>query len=82
MYVKGAPDRLMHLCATQVAPAGPAGTGSDVHTVPLDPSFWQQAQAELSSKGLRVLALCRCGLGCCWGSQAGGAAGAAACCTL
>lgn len=56
MYVKGAPDRLMPLCKTQVAAAN--GNGSGV--VPLDPGFWQRAQAGLSSQGLRVLALCRC----------------------
>jgi hypothetical protein len=27
---------------------------------PLDVEFWQSAQEELSSQGLRVLALCRC----------------------
>lgn len=56
MYVKGAPDRLMPLCKTQVV-TGTAG-GSE-RAAPLDAAFWQQAQAGLSSKGLRVLALCR-----------------------
>lgn len=58
MYVKGAPDRLMPLCKTQVT-----GTGDASQVAPLDPGFWQQAQAGLSSKGLRVLALCRYVLG-------------------
>jgi magnesium-transporting ATPase (P-type) len=54
MYVKGAPDRLMALCKAQVT-----GTGDVNQVAPLDPGFWQQSQAGLSSKGLRVLALCR-----------------------
>jgi magnesium-transporting ATPase (P-type) len=56
LYVKGAPDRLMPLCKSQLT-----GAGDVTQTAPLDPSFWQHAQAGLSSKGLRVLALCRCG---------------------
>lgn len=54
LYVKGAPDRLMPLCSSQVT-----GTGDMRQTAPLDASFWQHTQAGLSSKGLRVLALCR-----------------------
>jgi magnesium-transporting ATPase (P-type) len=54
MYVKGAPDRLMPLCTSQV-------TGDDLEApvAPLDPALWHQSQADLSSQGLRVLALCR-----------------------
>jgi magnesium-transporting ATPase (P-type) len=53
MYVKGAPDRLLPLCASQLA-------GDDWgETVPVQVEFWQAAQAEMSKKGLRVLALCR-----------------------
>ncbi|KAG2429432.1 hypothetical protein HYH02_014087 [Chlamydomonas schloesseri] len=53
MYVKGAPDRLLPLCNTQIA-------DNDLgRTAPLDPGFWKAQQAELSSRGLRVLALCR-----------------------
>ncbi|KIZ06536.1 ATPase, P-type (transporting), HAD superfamily, subfamily IC, partial [Monoraphidium neglectum] len=52
MYVKGAPDRLLPLCRAQVA-------DNDVSvTSPLDIGLWQQAQADLSNQGLRVLALC------------------------
>ncbi|KAF8067390.1 ctpF [Scenedesmus sp. PABB004] len=54
LYVKGAPERLLPLCSSQVA-------GDDLRAapVPLDAGFWTAAQAELSSRGLRVLALCR-----------------------
>ncbi|KAG2431550.1 hypothetical protein HXX76_009564 [Chlamydomonas incerta] len=53
MYVKGAPDRLLPLCNSQIA-------DNDLgRTSPLDPGFWKTQQAELSSRGLRVLALCR-----------------------
>lgn len=50
--MKGAPDRLLPLCSSQLGVNGEAGQ-------PLDPHFWRQAQEELSSQGLRVLALCR-----------------------
>ena len=53
MFVKGAPDRLLTLCSAQVA-------GDDQPQLArLDLHFWQQAQADLSSQGLRVIALCR-----------------------
>jgi magnesium-transporting ATPase (P-type) len=54
MYVKGAPDRLLPLCVDQIQ-------GDDVGVAKgaLDKGFWDQAQADLSSQGLRVLALCR-----------------------
>lgn len=32
---------------------------------PLDSDFWSKQQEELSSQGLRVLALCRCVVHCC-----------------
>ncbi|KAF6261592.1 cation transporting ATPase [Scenedesmus sp. NREL 46B-D3] len=54
IFVKGAPDRLMPLCKSQVA-----GDDISVPSAPLDLGFWQEQQAALSSKGLRVLALCR-----------------------
>jgi len=57
LYVKGAPDRLMPLCRSQVM-----GQGDVSATAPLDQHFWKDAQAALSSKGLRVLVLCRCAL--------------------
>ncbi|GBF96342.1 carbonate dehydratase [Raphidocelis subcapitata] len=54
MFVKGAPDRLLPLCATQVA-------ADDLSAPPalLDADFWHEQQAALSKQGLRVLALCR-----------------------
>jgi magnesium-transporting ATPase (P-type) len=54
IFVKGAPDRLMPLCHSQVV-----GDDVKVPHAPLDLGFWQEQQAQLSSKGLRVLALCR-----------------------
>lgn len=61
IYVKGAPDRLLPMCASQLKGAGlsqvNAMRSSDLS--PVDPQFWLQAQEELSSQGLRVLALCR-----------------------
>uniref|UniRef100_A0A383V2S6 Cation-transporting P-type ATPase N-terminal domain-containing protein n=1 Tax=Tetradesmus obliquus TaxID=3088 RepID=A0A383V2S6_TETOB len=54
IFVKGAPDRLLPLCKSQVA-----GDDVSMPAAPLDLGFWQEQQAQLSSKGLRVLALCR-----------------------
>ncbi|GBF92410.1 carbonate dehydratase [Raphidocelis subcapitata] len=65
LYVKGAPDRLMPMCKGQLKGDGPehfAATGPSA-LAPLDAAFWRQAQEELSSQGLRVLALCRGELG-------------------
>eukprot|EP00879_Flechtneria_rotunda_P009621 GHRR01010068.1.p1 GENE.GHRR01010068.1~~GHRR01010068.1.p1 ORF type:complete len:704 (+),score=209.17 GHRR01010068.1:84-2195(+) len=53
MYVKGAPDRLLPLCDSQVEGVQLSQSG------PLDAKYWKAAQAEMSSQGLRVLALCR-----------------------
>jgi magnesium-transporting ATPase (P-type) len=62
IFVKGAPDRLMPLCGSQLADdeletirGGHGGAGM----VPLQPKFWEAAQEQLSSQGLRVLAICR-----------------------
>eukprot|EP00882_Tetradesmus_deserticola_P009077 GHRQ01009576.1.p1 GENE.GHRQ01009576.1~~GHRQ01009576.1.p1 ORF type:complete len:554 (+),score=246.57 GHRQ01009576.1:243-1904(+) len=62
MYVKGAPDRLMPMCRGQLAGDGSAASADSAggELAPLDVEFWQAAQEELSSQGLRVLALCRC----------------------
>jgi magnesium-transporting ATPase (P-type) len=55
MFVKGAPERLLPICRAQVV-------GDDLARLePLDAPFWLKAQADLSSQGLRVIALCRCG---------------------
>jgi magnesium-transporting ATPase (P-type) len=70
MYVKGAPDRLLPMCCGQLAEdsgaasaatAAAAASGGEpaAALAPLDVEFWQQCQEELSSQGLRVLALCR-----------------------
>ena len=46
--VKGAPERVLAMCANQAGPAGPA---------PLDIAFWDQAAHQIASQGQRVLAL-------------------------
>ncbi|MCD6031428.1 MAG: carbonate dehydratase [Thermomicrobiales bacterium] len=48
IYVKGAPERLLAMCATEHSPAGDR---------PLDPAFWQARVEALASQGQRVLAL-------------------------
>jgi magnesium-transporting ATPase (P-type) len=53
LYVKGASDRLLPLCKTQYA------ADDLTKTAPVDLGFWHKAQSELSSQGLRVLALCK-----------------------
>ena len=53
VHVKGAPDRMLKLCATQ-AKAGQMG-----ETEPVNRPYWTEQIATLSSHGLRVLALCR-----------------------
>ncbi|MFH6689985.1 cation-transporting P-type ATPase [Cellulosimicrobium funkei] len=51
VHVKGAPDRVLDRCATQVAPDG----GSE----PLDRAFWDAQIDALGGQGLRVLAAAR-----------------------
>jgi magnesium-transporting ATPase (P-type) len=61
IYVKGAPDRLFPLCCSQFADDELSTiTASSGNTVPLQENAWLTAQEQLSSQGLRVLALCRC----------------------
>jgi calcium-translocating P-type ATPase len=48
ILLKGAPDRLLERCTRQ--------RGADGSIEPLDGDYWAQAQEELSSEGLRVLA--------------------------
>jgi magnesium-transporting ATPase (P-type) len=73
IYVKGAPDRLLPMCCGQLAGDGPAQVAARVNAkaklAPLDTAMWSAAQAELSSQGLRVLALCR------WGAAGWGRGG-------
>lgn len=51
VYVKGAPERILEMCASMVA--------DDGETSPLDREEWTSAVSELASEGLRVLALAR-----------------------
>eukprot|EP01083_Nonionella_stella_P286030 973499_1 len=53
VFVKGAPDSMINLCASQVKD----GVLSEIE--PCDYSYWKEKVATLSSHGLRVLALCR-----------------------
>lgn len=48
ILLKGAPDRLLDCCTRQRGPDG--------SIEPLDQDYWEQAQDQLSSEGLRVLA--------------------------
>ncbi|WP_289009313.1 HAD-IC family P-type ATPase, partial [uncultured Marinobacter sp.] len=50
-YLKGAPERILAMCAHQVSPDG--GTES------LSKEHWEQVITEMASEGLRVLALAR-----------------------
>ncbi|KAI8475580.1 MAG: calcium transporting ATPase [Monoraphidium minutum] len=63
LFVKGAPDRLLPMCGGQLVSDDPQeveAAGSKAGRVaPLDAAFWTKAQEELSSQGLRVLALCK-----------------------
>jgi len=54
VHIKGAPERIIPMCATALS-----GDSLDAPASPLDKSFWEAAAAELSSKGLRVLACAR-----------------------
>lgn len=60
MYVKGAPDRLFPLCCSQLADDNLETITGTKGSVAFEEGFWLQAQEQLSSQGLRVLALCRC----------------------
>jgi len=64
LFVKGAPDRLLPMCAHQMRSDSveAIGAGGKGEYAPLDAQFWLTQQEELSSQGLRVLALCRCAL--------------------
>jgi magnesium-transporting ATPase (P-type) len=48
IHVKGAPNRILERCTSQLRPDGSTGE--------LDPSMWESAVDELSDRGLRVLA--------------------------
>ncbi|MDK8462806.1 HAD-IC family P-type ATPase [Marinobacter sp. SS13-12] len=51
VYVKGAPERILEMCASMVTDNG--------ETASLDREEWSNAVSELASEGLRVLALAR-----------------------
>jgi magnesium-transporting ATPase (P-type) len=56
MYVKGAPDRVLPMCSTQLA----SDSLSDIANMrgeAINNVYWLKAQEKLSSKGLRVLGL-------------------------
>ncbi|KAI8475579.1 MAG: cation transporting ATPase [Monoraphidium minutum] len=63
LFVKGAPDRLLPMCGGQLVSDDPqeveAAGFKAGRVAPLDAAFWTKAQEELSSQGLRVLALCK-----------------------
>lgn len=51
IYLKGAPERILDMCTSEVAESGEAGE--------LRRDFWEQVITEMASDGLRVLALAR-----------------------
>lgn len=59
IFVKGAPDRLLPLCKSQLSDDEGSTVSNVDGTMPIQPHFWQRAQEQLSSQGLRVLAICR-----------------------
>ncbi len=54
-YVKGAPDRMVKVCKYQ----SKGGIVSDDAVEEINPDYWNEQIAILSSHGLRVLGLCR-----------------------
>ncbi|AZU04139.1 HAD superfamily P-type ATPase [Glycocaulis alkaliphilus] len=52
-YVKGAPERILDMCAAQATAEGETG---------LDPAVWQEKAEQLALQGQRVLAFARKGL--------------------
>jgi magnesium-transporting ATPase (P-type) len=60
MYVKGAPDRLFPLCKSQMVDDSMVTLSATAgNTTSFQEGVWIQHQEQLSSQGLRVLALCR-----------------------
>ncbi len=51
IYLKGAPERILEMCASEVAESG--------ETTALNRAFWDQVITEMASEGLRMLALAR-----------------------
>ena len=54
LHLKGAPERVLPLCKLSVAGDNVSAPGA-----PLNTAFWEAKAAEMSSKGLRVLACAR-----------------------
>jgi magnesium-transporting ATPase (P-type) len=54
LHLKGAPERTFPMCQSSVT-----GDSVTAPSVPLDAPFWEAKAAEMSSKGLRVLACAR-----------------------
>ena len=53
LFVKGAPERILDICASELGEAGQR---------PLDPDYWRRMATDTAARGLRVLALaCRQG---------------------
>jgi magnesium-transporting ATPase (P-type) len=48
ILVKGAPERILEMCSTQLTDAGAA---------PLDPDYWRRMATDTAARGLRLLAL-------------------------
>ncbi|MED5608819.1 HAD-IC family P-type ATPase [Pseudomonas sp. JH-2] len=48
ILVKGAPERILEMCSTQLTDAGEA---------PLDPDYWRRMATDTAARGLRLLAL-------------------------
>lgn len=55
VHVKGAPDRMLALCDTQAK----SGLMGPSNVEPINPKYWTEQIAILSSHGLRVLGICR-----------------------
>ena len=49
VFVKGAPERVLDMCATQRDAQG--------HDAPLDPDYWRRAVGDCAARALRVLAI-------------------------
>lgn len=51
LMLKGAPERLLHMCTYQLNEHGNA--------MPLNPDYWRRQASDIAARGLRVLALAR-----------------------
>ncbi|MDR2240262.1 MAG: cation-transporting P-type ATPase [Zoogloeaceae bacterium] len=53
LYVKGAPERILEMCATQ----GSKGSEGSADVRALDADYWRRAATDCAARGLRLLAL-------------------------